>query len=208
MSPVRLPGSAALCRQQTLGSLEVTRTLIPAFLVVLSACRSVQQSPPQPLAATGSVRLSSLESDFFNNVAVFVGRYSLFADSVVVEFDSATVIRRDNYPNYPHPKQFDSISVGLAVPYYKGEYTWKIHRHSRAVPAPRVLRVGDRFSLAALRLVVPRQSSDNLSQTWLVAALHETVVTPGKDGYTGYASAYAHSQCDVFTSSASKPPCR
>ena len=186
----------------------MSRIPVLALLVAVAACRSLPQVPHQSVLPTGLVRISSLESDFFNNVALFVGRYAVFADSIVVEFDSAAVIRRNNYPAYPSPKQFDSLSVGLGVPYYKGEYTWKTHRDSRGLPTHRLLHVGDTVTFTNLRFAVPRKRGDNLAQAWLVLSLHETVITPGPDGRTGYASAYAHSQCDVFISRENKPPCR
>ena len=164
--------------------------------------------PRQPVLPNGPVRISSLESDFFNTVALFVGRYAAFADSIVVEFDSAAVIRRNNYPAFPNPKHFDSISVALGVPYSKGEYTWKTDRHSRGLATSRLIHVGDTLTFRDLRFVVPRKRGDNLAQAWLVVELHESVIDPGSTAYANYRSAYAHSPCDVFISSESRPPCR
>jgi hypothetical protein len=186
----------------------MSRIQVLALVAALAACRSLPQVPQPPVLPNGPVRISSLESDFFNNVALFIGRYAVFADSIVVEFDSAAVIRRNNYPAYPSPKHFDSLSVGLGVPYYKGDYTWNTQRDSRGFATPRLLHVGDTLIFTNLRFVIPRKGADNLAQAWLVLSLHETVITPGRDGRTGYASAYAHSQCDVFISRESKPPCR
>jgi hypothetical protein len=156
--------------------------LIAALACVFAALSAHAQEFVKPLT------ISSL-GDRFSVVGRFVGRATVYEDSIAVEFDSL-VATRVHHGGPIQITRLDSIRVAIGQ---SSERAWNPVDASQSLQVERAMAVGSRIELPATRFVLPHRRDARDADAWLVVIFHLTVGTPGETDFHPDATTYAHS---------------
>lgn len=138
--------------------------------------------------------ISSVKSPFAM-AGTFEGEYLIRDNSVEVTISSASVYLR-NYGSYQGRRELAFINVALASINVSGG--WKVVSHARAIPVGETLRPGDMHLVAEkMRFSIPKESSVDLSNCWLLVEMGELTLDTNAEGRVGYA--FAHSARNIFS---------
>jgi len=161
----------------------IGKPLIAAIALGAGAASSLNaQTFVKPLA------ISSL-GDRFSVVGRFVGRATVFEDSIAVEFDSLFATRV-HHGGPVQVTRLDSIRVAVGQSTARA---WSPTDPSQSLQVERVMTVGSRLDLPATRFVLPHRRRQDDADAWLVVIFHLTVGTPGEKDFHPDATTYAHS---------------
>ena len=139
--------------------------------------------------------ISSL-GDRFSVVGRFVGRVTVYDDSIAVEFDSL-VATRLHHGGLLQVTRLDSIRVAVGQ---ASERSWSPTDASQSLQVERVMPVGSRVELPPTRFVIPHRRDQRDAESWLVVIFHLTVGTPGEKDFHPDATTYAHSSKGILVS--------
>ena len=139
--------------------------------------------------------ISSL-GNYFSVVGRFVGKATVFADSIAVEFDTVFVTRV-HHGGPVQVTRVDSIRVGVGV---ATRTSWTPVDNSDALQVERVMPVGARINLPRSRFVLPHARNEKDDAHWIVVTFHLTVGKPGDKDYHPDATTYAHSTKGILAS--------
>lgn len=171
--------------------------LIAAIALGCTAASGVKaQTVVEPLT------ISSL-GDRFSVVGRFVGRATVFEDSIAVEFDSLFATRV-HHGGPVQVTRLDSIRVAVGQ---STERAWSPIDPSQSLQVERVMTVGSRVDLPATRFVLPHRRRQGDADAWLVVIFHLTVGTPGEKDFHPDATTYAHSIKGIFVEPAGVKRC-
>lgn len=127
----------------------------------------------------------------FTTVGNYPGTVDVYFDSVVVTVRGA---RLQTKLLEGHPQNVDSITTSLA--YHSGS-SWGPGKQSNAVKLQWPARDGDVRDIPRMRFTIPRDSSESLSDRWVVFSHHLTVPKTASNPY-GIAWTYAHLSDTMF----------
>jgi hypothetical protein len=158
------------------------------------ATELAERAAGEPILVTNLI-ISSLEN-YFSVVGRFVGKATVFRDSIVVEFDTLFATRV-HYGGPIRATRLDSIRVGVGV---GSSTSWSPVDNSNALQVERVMPVGARINLPSSRFALPHARAENDDSNWIVVTFHLTVGRPSDGDYHPDATTYAHSAKGVLAS--------
>ena len=160
-----------------------------AAVALVGLLLTVNASDADGQAACSAPLLISSLGNTFSVVGRFVGNFTVFQDSIVVEFDTLFAARM-HYGGPVLDTRLDSIRVGVGVS--TGE-SWNPVDNSAPLQVERVMPVSARIDLPRSRFVLPHVRAESDSAAWLVVTFHLSVGKPGDENYHSDATTYAHS---------------
>jgi hypothetical protein len=178
----------------------VIRTCAPAALaaVLLGACAPgvPTTGAASPLRSGAPIRFSvSSHQSPYVITGDFIGRTWRAADSLIVEIDSARVVRRGRPSAQSSP--FAAVTVRAALAAEGRSGGWTLGTLSAPFPLRDPLHPGDTVALGALRLAVrllgPETRDEVLERRWLV---FQFAATDPRDGHAF--TTYVCSRRDLF----------
>jgi hypothetical protein len=162
--------------------------LIAAIACVFAASGAHGQEFVKPLT------ISSL-GDRFSVVGRFVGRATVYDDSIAVEFDTLSATRV-HHGGPVQVTRLDSMRVAIGQ---SSERAWSPVDASQSLQVERVMTVGSRIELPPTRFVLPHRRNARDADAWLVVIFHLTVGTPGEKDFHPDATTYAHSAKGILS---------
>jgi hypothetical protein len=163
---------------------------LPVILLALGVVGVRAQNAGDNTAA--SFQISSLNSPFAL-AGTFDGEYQIRPDSIEITISRADISLRDNCP-YRGRRQLAFINVALASTNASGKKT--IIGHARAIPIGETLSPGDKYLGEKMRFSIPKDSSLDLSNCWLVVEMGELTLDSSEEDRVGYA--FATSDKNIF----------
>lgn len=168
------------------------RFILLFILCALCGATAVQAQSAVDNSST-SFSISSIKSPFAF-AGTFEGEYRIKPGAIEVTISRATILLRDNCP-YRGRRQLAFINVSLASANPTGGRT--VVSHARAIPVGETMMPGDEYIADKLRFSIPKDSSLDLSNCWLVVEMGELTLDSSEEDKVGYA--FAQSDKNIFS---------
>ena len=165
------------------------------FLLVIlltfgaSAVQAQDTGKPAPVY----FQVSSINSPFAL-AGTFEGEYRVRADAIEITISNAAIYLRDNCP-YKGRRELAFINVSLATSHPSGK--WTVINSGRAIPVGETMTPGDKYLADKLRFSIPKDSSLDLSNCWLVVEMGEISLDSSDACKVGYS--FAQSDRGIFS---------